>query len=119
MSGIFETWRNDFGPAAGIVWLPCAIEKNTRCMWSTDGASDSKPSTCGRQNPDPSSFFGIVMTQCGATGPILSAEDNPITNHTVTICLRPIKIQNHCKLNCSIIVKVISQVETPMKQTVT
>lgn len=89
MSGIFEVWSNDFGPAAGIVWFPCAIEKNTRCMWSTDGSSDSRPSTCGRFDPDPSDFFGIIMAlegcnECGATnGPILLAEDNPITNRTV------------------------------------
>lgn len=83
---IFPSWSSGFGPAAGLVYYPCAAEKSTRCMWPTDAASDQRPLSCGRCNP-----FGFEInhmssipgcTDCMNENP-LSAEDNTVNGRTI------------------------------------
>ena len=85
---IFESWNKSgpFGPAAGVIYFPCAAEKATRCMWPVDGNTDRRNLTCSRQDPDAlNGIFSVKgCTECAAEqSGVISAEDNPITNRAV------------------------------------
>jgi len=81
---LFEGWPVDLGPAAGIVWYPCAVEKNTRCMWPMDGDSDRRPLTCGRLVVQENMDLSVPgCTACLSENNTLSAEENTVDGRTI------------------------------------
>jgi len=85
---LFESWGGEYGPAAGIVWYPCALEKNTKCMWPMDGDSDRRPLTCGRRVADSEAqnttdYSVPKCTACLSENNTLSAEENTVDGRTI------------------------------------
>lgn len=84
---IFQSWNQGYGPAAGLLWFPCAIEKNTRCMWPSDGTSDGRPLTCGRwvmETANSDIYLPISgCVECLSENNTLSAEENAVNERTI------------------------------------
>ncbi len=81
---LFDGWNADYGPAAGLVWFPCALEKNTRCMFPADGDSDRRPLTCGRRVfANTTDMSGPECTACLSVNNTLSAEENTVDGRTI------------------------------------
>jgi hypothetical protein len=85
---LFRAWNNSvdvFGPASGIVFSSCAVDRALRCSYLTDGASDERTNAgCGR------SYLHKVRSEdadaCRLDGLMfLSANENVATHRDMTL----------------------------------